>query len=58
MPALSDVMARLGGLVGLGGVTPGAPDALSGSGGSGAAAPPPSQFAGSAPADPTEAEFD
>ncbi len=60
MPRLSDVLGRLGAMVGIpgGGASPGASDALSGAGGSGATAQPASQFGGSAPADPTEAEFD
>ncbi len=58
MPALSGVMAKLGGMLAGGGAGAGGGDALSGSGGSGATAPPASQIAGSAPADPTEAEFD
>ncbi len=58
MPALSGVMARLGGLLSGAGAGAGRPDALSGVGGSGASAPPATQFAGTAPADATEAEFD
>ena len=58
MPSLSGVLARLGGMaaaaVGAGPAT----EQLQGASGSGAEAPPPSQFAGEAPADPTEAEYD
>ena len=58
MPRLSDVLSRLGAAAGLpAGAGAGGANALSGAAGSGASAPPPSQFAGSAPADPTEAEF-
>ena len=58
LPGLNAVLAKLGGMMGAGsgGIT--GPDALSGSGGSGAATPPASQFDGTAPADATEAEFD
>ena len=57
LPRLSDVLARLGGMISGGGASGPGSDALSGAGGSGAAAPPASQFGGSAPADPTEEEF-
>ena len=58
MSRLAGVLAQLGGMIAGGGATGAGSDALSGAGGSGAAALPASQFGGSAPADPSEAEFD
>ena len=57
MPRLAGVLAQLGGMISGSGATGPGSDALTGAGGSGAAALPASQFGGSAPADPTEAEF-